>query len=58
MKERSRDDRKKTDKGKTRPRRQEQAYGRDVPICLNAGCVLRKKAGCSGFEGCPGFKGK
>ncbi len=39
-------------------RRQEKAYGVDVSICLNAGCVMRKKAKCLGFEGCPGFKGK
>lgn len=28
-----------------------------VNICFNADCRLRK-AGCRGFEGCPGFKGK
>jgi hypothetical protein len=39
-------------------RRQEKAYGGEVSICLNAGCVLRKQAKCLGFEGCPGFKGK
>ncbi len=39
-------------------RRQETAYGGDASICLNAGCVMRKKAKCFGFEGCPGFKGK
>jgi hypothetical protein len=39
-------------------RRHEKAYGGDVSICLNAGCVMRKKAKCFGFEGCPGFKGK
>jgi hypothetical protein len=37
---------------------QEKAYGDKVPICYNAGCVLRKKAQCSGFEGCPGFRGR
>jgi hypothetical protein len=26
-------------------------------ICANASCRLRK-AGCRGFEGCPGYKGK
>ncbi len=26
-------------------------------ICTNASCRLRK-AGCRGFEGCPGYKGK
>jgi hypothetical protein len=33
-------------------------YGENTPICANVGCVLRKKAKCSGFEGCPGFKAK
>jgi hypothetical protein len=28
-----------------------------VNICANASCRLRK-AGCRGFEGCPGYKGK
>jgi len=26
-------------------------------ICTNVECKLRK-AGCKGFEGCPGYKGK
>jgi hypothetical protein len=26
-------------------------------ICTNAECKLRK-AGCKGFEGCPGYKGR
>jgi hypothetical protein len=26
-------------------------------ICANASCRMRK-AGCSGFEGCPGFKSR
>jgi len=35
------------------------AYGGKTPICMNRGCVLRKKAGgCFGFEGCPGFKAR
>lgn len=34
------------------------AYGDKVTICANAGCALRKKAKCYGFEGCPGFKTK
>jgi hypothetical protein len=33
-------------------------YGDKVSICANAKCVMRKNAKCSGFEGCPGFKGK
>ncbi|MDA8432508.1 MAG: hypothetical protein M0Z60_06040 [Nitrospiraceae bacterium] len=39
-------------------RRHEQAYGNGKTICMNGGCVLRKKAKCFGFEGCPGFKGR
>jgi hypothetical protein len=34
------------------------AYGDRVPICMNTGCVMRKQAGCFGFEGCPGFKSR
>lgn len=26
-------------------------------ICVNANCKLRK-AGCKGFEACPGYKGR
>ncbi len=37
--------------------RRPSAYGETAPICMNAGCVLRKKAKCFGFEGCPGFQG-
>jgi hypothetical protein len=28
-----------------------------ISTCSNADCKLRRK-GCSGFEGCPGYKGK
>jgi hypothetical protein len=28
-----------------------------LSICTNVECRLRK-AGCTGFEGCPGYKGK
>jgi hypothetical protein len=35
-----------------------KGYGESVCICLNAGCLMRKKAKCLGFEGCPGFKGR
>ena len=31
-------------------RRQEKAYGGEVSICLNAGCVMRKQAKCLGFR--------
>jgi hypothetical protein len=58
MKQVSKVKRTKTGAAKTRVRRQEKAYGGDVTICMNARCVMRKKAGCFGFEGCPGFKGK
>jgi hypothetical protein len=58
MEEDRKAERKRRGKKKTGVRLQEKAYGDDVTICLNAGCVLRKKAGCFGFEGCPGFKGK
>jgi hypothetical protein len=37
---------------------QVKAYGDKLTICTNAECVMRKKANCSGFEGCPGFKGR
>jgi hypothetical protein len=39
-------------------RRRENVYGDKTTICMNGGCLLRKKAKCYGFEGCPGFKGK
>jgi len=32
-------------------------HERKNTICANASCRLRR-AGCSGFEGCPGYKGK
>jgi len=28
-----------------------------LTICTNVECKLRR-AGCTGFEGCPGYKGK
>jgi hypothetical protein len=31
--------------------------GSSLTICTNVDCKLRK-AGCKGFEGCPGYKGK
>jgi len=34
-----------------------EVQGTVINICTNASCRLRK-AGCSGFEGCPGYKGK
>jgi hypothetical protein len=44
--------------GSNAVRRQQYAYGDQTTICTNAGCVLRKKAKCFGFEGCPGYKGR
>lgn len=44
------------DRGQTRG--SYAAYGDKTPICVNAGCVMRKQATCFGFEGCPGFKAK
>ena len=43
---------------KTPQAKASDAYGDKVPICANAGCKLRKKAKCFGFEGCPGFQAK
>jgi hypothetical protein len=34
-----------------------EGQGTVINICTNASCRLRK-AGCRGFEGCPGYKGK
>jgi hypothetical protein len=34
-----------------------EVYGAEINICTNASCRLRK-AGCRGFQGCPGDKGK
>jgi hypothetical protein len=34
-----------------------EVYGAEINICTNASCRLRK-AGCRGFQGCPGYKGK
>jgi hypothetical protein len=39
---------------KNRPDQIAEGYAN---ICTNASCRMRK-AGCSGFEGCPGYKGK
>lgn len=32
-------------------------HAAEMNICSNASCRLRK-AGCRGFEGCPGYKSK
>jgi hypothetical protein len=34
-----------------------EGQGTMINICTNGSCRLRK-AGCRGFEGCPGYKGK
>jgi hypothetical protein len=44
--------------GEGPPRDSYAAYGDKTPICINAGCVMRKQATCFGFEGCPGFRAK
>ena len=33
------------------------APSKSTDVCINAECRLRK-AGCKGFEGCPGFKSR
>jgi hypothetical protein len=47
----------KTNKTKSRVKSSD-AYGDKMTICANTGCALRKKAKCSGFEGCPGFQAR
>jgi hypothetical protein len=45
-------------KGKTSKKRKEKREiqkGQKRSICSNADCRLRR-AGCMGFEGCPGYK--
>lgn len=46
-----------TGKGRVTPsgKFSESEAAKDVNICANASCRLRK-AGCRGFEGCPGYK--
>ena len=59
MKTRSKKNLEKSGTNKTQSRtKSAEAYGDKVPICANTGCMLRKKAKCFGFEGCPGFKAK
>ena len=43
---------------KEKPGKTHRAYGDSATICINKDCVLRKKARCYGFEGCPGFKSR
>jgi len=43
---------------KDNTRKTYRAYGESVTICINKDCILRKKAKCYGFEGCPGFKSR
>jgi len=45
---------KKEDKQK---KKREAAKEKYISICANVECKLRK-AGCKGFEGCPGYKGR
>lgn len=62
MKTKKTPSKKNTEKSNTnieQPRsKSSDAYGDKIPICANTGCELRKKAKCSGFEGCPGFQTK
>ena len=59
MKTRSKKSPEKSETNKAQSRaKSSEAYGDKVPICANTGCVLRKKAKCFGFEGCPGFQTK
>lgn len=39
---------------KSNPKSQDK---RTINICINSSCRLRK-AGCRGFEGCPGYMSK
>jgi len=48
--------RKRTEQKKPKDPADQTAEGY-ANICTNAACRLRK-AGCRGFEGCPGYKGK
>ncbi len=43
--------------GKLNPARLDNAQSNSADVCVNAECRLRK-AGCKGFEACPGFKSR
>jgi hypothetical protein len=43
--------------GKRQPAATGNARTKSTDVCVNAECRLRK-AGCKGFEGCPGFKAR
>jgi hypothetical protein len=45
---------KKADKQNKKSKAAEEKH---ITICTNVECRLRK-AGCTGFEGCPGYKGR
>ena len=57
LKTRRKNDSKKGQKGPGEAAVFPANHERKNNICSNASCRLRK-AGCSGFEGCPGYKGK
>jgi hypothetical protein len=40
-----------------RKKKREAAKEKNFSICTNVECKLRK-AGCRGFEGCPGYRGR
>lgn len=42
---------------KTKKNKYSEPTAKTENICMNTSCKLRK-AGCRGFEGCPGYKGK
>jgi hypothetical protein len=54
MNENRKTTKKRKDKGKKIP---ESSSAGILNICANAACRLRK-AGCRGFEGCPGYKAR
>lgn len=48
---------KNEDKDKLRIKNKDVPQGQAMNICTNVSCRLRK-AGCRGFEGCPGYMSK
>jgi hypothetical protein len=48
---------KNADKNRLRMKNKDVPQGQIINICTNVSCRLRK-AGCRGFEGCPGYMAK
>jgi hypothetical protein len=48
-----------TNKKKFKKQKEEKESTKEtyITICINVECKLRR-AGCKGFEGCPGYKGR